>query len=209
MLRYLLVAFASTALWTAQLTPNLSAKAQRIFKAWIKETNPRAKAAEEAALLKLGAQLQAQAQQARGGRYYPEPFQTCTEPKSRVFEISVQMLQGTQVRVTLKNISKEPQLVYKYRSPAEMFSITVLDSTGQRARIREDRQFLYLLPAERAKLPTQTIFGTHLPFPMALKPGEETTWDWDIAEEFVVLLDQGYTVKVVDTNNEEIVCLGL
>lgn len=170
--------------------------AAELFQAWMKDKNPCARSAIGAALLQLGAFFHSKDQEARGGRYYPQPFSACSLIESSPVRLTITGRHGSTLRVTIQNVSSKPVLFYKYRSPAEMFSITVLDSSGARAMIRNDKNFQFLPPVERSRLADQRMLGSHLPFPMALQPGQQTVWDWDATEEFELKPNRSYRISM-------------
>jgi hypothetical protein len=80
-------------------------------------------------------------------------------------------------------------------SPAPLFSVTVLDPSGQRASLSEQRQPLYEPsgPVDITKLGTVLI--GQAPTFLPLSPSEDITWNWDVGQDFNMSAPGNYLVS--------------
>jgi hypothetical protein len=126
-----------------------------------------------------------------GGQWNVAPFQSCTPSQPPVLTLAIEQetlrpdaASGPVVHISARNVSGRVAPFAWTLSPGQLFSVTLLEPGGGRARIPKEKELLYH-PISEAPAGTVAI-GGHAPMGMALAPGEEFSWDWRVASDFDV-----------------------
>jgi hypothetical protein len=85
------------------------------------------------------------------------------------------------VHISARNVSGRVIPFVWTASPGQLFSVTLLEPGGGKARIPKAQEWLYHPASE---LPAGMIGGGHGPMGRALAPGEEFAWDWRVGSDF-------------------------
>jgi len=123
-----------------------------------------------------------------GQQRYVTPSQTCTPSEPQVLTLSIEQEPGSSdggsgplIHISARNVSGQVVPFVRTGSPAQIFSITLQEPGGGKARIPKEQEWLYHPISE---LPAGTLAGGHVPVGMALEPGHEATWDWRPGSDF-------------------------
>jgi len=135
-----------------------------------------------------------------GDQRYVTPFQSCTPSESRVLTLTIEqgphpsyVTNGPVVHISARNVSGRVIPFVWTASPGQLFSVTLLEPGGGKARIPKAQEWLYHPASE---LPAGTIGGGHGPMGRALAPGEEFAWDWRVGSDFDMSAPGVYRVSL-------------
>lgn len=145
-----------------------------------------ARMAIRSAIGRLGERLVWPSNQHARGQRHVTPFQACTPSAPPVVTLTIEQeahpanpSNWPVVRIAAKNVSSRVIPFIWTFSPAELFSVTLLEPGGGKARIPGAKEWFYH-PLAKDHPP----FSFHDPMGMALAPGEEAAWDWVVGSDF-------------------------
>jgi len=179
---------ASTA-QASSVEPSLSA--------WLSEKDTCTKAVIRTGLDALVGGLARDVKQHPGGQRWVTPFQACTPPELQIIGLTVRDVSSSfpgTVLVTLRNLIQQPVAFAETRSPEEVFSVTVLDPGGARAKIQDDKRWL-CEPLRPNGVKPDAAIGYDPTF-LPLLPGEETSFYWHVADDFDMSAPGVYQVSL-------------
>jgi hypothetical protein len=146
------------------------------------------------ALMDLGSAWLLRDRQARGGQIRPTPSQQCAPPASPILSLALGQSPTAAghepvIHVSARNLTERPVAFFKEKSPADMFSVTVIDPRGGQARILRAKDYLY------HPNPPATVASSR-PSEAVLPPNAETSWDWRMGEDFDMSAPGVYRVSL-------------
>ena len=166
----------------------------------------------EGALGMLGGMLIGSSKQHPGGQLRPTPFQACTPSEPPVLALVIEQVPrpayvaaGPVVRVTARNVSGRLIPFFWTASPADLFSVTVLEPGGGKARTPKEQDYLYHPTAELGTVEVRGTNGMVLPVfvgssgpaGFALEPNAEAhAWEWRIGGDFDMSAPGVYRVSL-------------
>jgi len=130
------------------------------------------------------------------------PFQPCAPSGTAGVSLRVEQssvpssYDGPQVRITARNLTSETLPFMRSADPTELFSVTVLDPTGQRAKIPIERSCLYGACDTKSGLTQASFTFGSSPFFMPLPPQEDVSLIWGIGQEFDMSAPGIYSVSI-------------
>lgn len=173
-----------------------------ILAAWLSESDTCTKSAMLIALSQLVEVLSWDPIRHPEGQRRVTPFQACTVPSTppsitlTIEQVARDAGSGPAVRLTARNNTTQTIAFVHSRSPTELFSVSVLNPAGNRARIPRNEQRLYE-PERPSNGPDYlaTLPG-HAPTFVALPPNEDVSWFWPIGDEFEMSEPGTYRVSL-------------
>jgi hypothetical protein len=122
------------------------------------------------------------------------PFQPCTAPEPLLVSLNLEQVKarfydGPALRVTARNQTAQTLPFLSSRSPAELFSVTVLDPTGAPAKVAERYEWMY------EPVRGFAVISGHMPTFLPLPPQEDVSWTWRVGEEFDMSAPGTYRVS--------------
>jgi hypothetical protein len=172
--------------WKAGLAP--------ILRAYLAEKDLCAQSSMGLALTGLMHRIAWDPKQHPGDQQLVTPFQPCTPPGHQVMSVTIeqtrdQYYSGPAIRLTYRNQTAQTLAFAKTLAPMDLFSVTVLNPAGERAKVTQGREWLYepLRPQHAPTRPGDSISVLTNSFRLVfapLPPGEDVSWIWRIGEDF-------------------------
>jgi hypothetical protein len=190
---------ANVRLFAALELPEIGRKEdlEPALQAWLTEEDPCAKATMNLALTMFVSDLTVDATQHPGGQPNVALAQVCSASIPTLVSLTAQQVsepgsRGPVLRITARNHTSKALAFVWAPSPAEIFSVTVLDPNGRLAKVAHGREWLYV-----SKGPgVESLLGeSHTGF-VPLPPQDDVVLStWRIGEDFDMSNPGTYTVS--------------
>jgi hypothetical protein len=165
-----------------------------VLRAWLAEKDACSAGAMLNALSQLMHGVAWDPTQHPGDQQLVTPFQSCTPSGRQVMSATIeqtrdQYYSGPAIRLTYRNQTAQTLAFAKTPAPMDLFSVTVLNPAGERAKVTQGREWLYE-PLQLQHAPTRpgdsiTVLTNSFRLVFApLRPGEDVSWIWRIGEGF-------------------------